>query len=144
MDALAFAGIRTEAYTWLIAAVGAGQAAGTALAGALPAHPYAAALPAAGATACLLVLVGARRRLAGPGAPPGPPSPHPGPCHAPLTLVSQPARSTQINPFPLNYPSTQGDHQKHGRFAARKAPRTWPLLVMRATGTCAMLGGSRS
>ncbi|MFD4257638.1 MFS transporter [Streptomyces sp. NPDC058534] len=64
VDALAPAGTRTEAYAWLIAAVGAGQAAGTALAGALSAQPYTAALPTAGAFTCLLVLLGARRRLA--------------------------------------------------------------------------------
>ncbi|SBT92168.1 hypothetical protein GA0115233_10415 [Streptomyces sp. DI166] len=62
--ALAPADTRTEAYAWLIAAVGTGQAAGTALAGALSTHPYAAALPAAGAFTCLLVLLGARRSLA--------------------------------------------------------------------------------
>ncbi|MEU8482390.1 MFS transporter [Streptomyces sp. NPDC048641] len=67
VDALAPAGTRTEAYAWLIAAVGTGQAAGTALAGVLSAHPSAAALPTAGAVACLLVLFGARRRLAVPG-----------------------------------------------------------------------------
>lgn len=67
VDALAPAGTRTEAYAWLIAAVGTGQAAGTALAGALSAHPYAAALPAAGATTCLVVLLSTRRRLAAPG-----------------------------------------------------------------------------
>ncbi|MEV8125416.1 MFS transporter [Streptomyces sp. NPDC085944] len=67
VDALAPAGTRTEAYAWLIAAVGTGQAAGTALAGVLSAHPYAAALPAGGAFACLAVLLGARRRLAVPG-----------------------------------------------------------------------------
>ncbi|MER5443197.1 MFS transporter [Streptomyces sp. NPDC002790] len=61
VDALTPAGTRTEAYAWLIAAVGSGQAAGTALAGALSAQPYAAALPAAGALTCLLVLLGARR-----------------------------------------------------------------------------------
>lgn len=67
VDALAPAGTRTEAYAWLIAAVGTGQAAGTALAGVLSAHPFAAALPTAGAVACLLVLFGTRHRLAAPG-----------------------------------------------------------------------------
>ncbi|MFJ4973245.1 MFS transporter [Streptomyces sp. NPDC088755] len=67
VDALAPASTRTEAYAWLIAAVGTGQAAGTALAGILSTGPSAAALPAAGAVACLGVLLGARRRLATPG-----------------------------------------------------------------------------
>ncbi|MFJ8978773.1 MFS transporter [Streptomyces sp. NPDC102282] len=69
VDALAPAGTRTEAYAWLIAAVGTGQAAGTALAGVLSTGPTTAALPAAGAVACLGVLLGARRRLATPGKP---------------------------------------------------------------------------
>lgn len=64
VDTLAPAGTRTEAYAWLIAAVGTGQAAGTALAGVLSTGPSAAALPAAGSVACLGVLLGARRRLA--------------------------------------------------------------------------------
>ncbi|WP_282793101.1 MFS transporter [Streptomyces sp. CC224B] len=50
VDALAPASTTTEAYAWLIAAVGAGQAAGTALSGALAEHPpIGAALPAVGA-----------------------------------------------------------------------------------------------
>ncbi|MFI0119842.1 MFS transporter [Streptomyces globisporus] len=64
VDALAPASTRTEAYAWLIAAVGTGQAAGTALAGVLSTGPSAAALPTAGAVACLVVLLGARRHLA--------------------------------------------------------------------------------
>ncbi|AJE81707.1 transport protein [Streptomyces albus] len=64
VDALAPTGTRTEAYAWLIAAVGTGQAAGTALAGVLSTHPSSAALPAVGALACLVVLLGARHRLA--------------------------------------------------------------------------------
>ncbi|WP_052230209.1 MFS transporter [Streptomyces sp. CT34] len=69
VDALAPAGALTEAYAWLIASVGAGQAAGTAAAGVLTAHPSAiSALPAAGAIACLLVLFGARRKITVPGA----------------------------------------------------------------------------
>ncbi|WP_123527043.1 hypothetical protein [Streptomyces sp. 840.1] len=67
VDALAPAGTRTEAYAWLIAAVGTGQAAGTALAGVLSTGPAAAALPTAGAVACLGVVLGARHRLATPG-----------------------------------------------------------------------------
>ncbi|MFD9069105.1 MFS transporter [Streptomyces lasiicapitis] len=67
VDAIAPVGTRTEAYAWLIAAVGTGQAAGTALAGVLASHPTAATLPTAGAVACLMALVGARRRLAVPG-----------------------------------------------------------------------------
>ncbi|MFJ2739673.1 MFS transporter [Streptomyces sp. NPDC087440] len=55
----------TEAYAWLIAAVGIGQAAGTALAGQASAEPVLGAmLPAAGAVATLLVLLAARRALA--------------------------------------------------------------------------------
>ncbi|MCC3778740.1 MFS transporter [Streptomyces sp. UNOB3_S3] len=69
VDALAPAGTTTEAYAWLIASVGTGQAAGTALAGALATQPFTcSALPAAGAATCLAVLVGARRRIALPGA----------------------------------------------------------------------------
>ncbi|HEY9327317.1 MAG TPA: hypothetical protein VIS09_03585 [Streptomyces sp.] len=69
MDALAPACTRTEAYAWLIAAVGTGHAAGTALAGVLSTGPSGAALPAAGAVACLGVLLGARHRFAAPGKP---------------------------------------------------------------------------
>ncbi|MFE7889289.1 MFS transporter [Streptomyces sp. NPDC057412] len=68
VDALAPAGTRTEAYTWLIASVGTGQAAGTALAGVLSAHPYSASLPTAGAIGCLVVLLSARRHLVVSGA----------------------------------------------------------------------------
>ncbi|WP_455352153.1 hypothetical protein [Streptomyces sp. SYSU K217416] len=69
------AGRTSEAYAWLILSIGAGQAAGTALAGRLADHPLAsAALPAAGATFALAFLLlarpdlspsgrGARRRL---------------------------------------------------------------------------------
>ncbi|MGW1194512.1 MFS transporter [Streptomyces sp. NPDC002536] len=68
VDQLAPSGTTTEAYAWLIASVGVGQAAGTALAGALATHPFiGSALPAAGAGACLAVLVGARRRIRVPG-----------------------------------------------------------------------------
>ncbi|MEU9111300.1 hypothetical protein AB0D04_05740 [Streptomyces sp. NPDC048483] len=68
VDAPAPAGTLTVAYAWLIAAVGTGQAAATALAGVLAAHPStAAALPTAGAVACLMVLSCARRRIAVPG-----------------------------------------------------------------------------
>ncbi|MFF0408020.1 putative MFS family arabinose efflux permease [Streptomyces avidinii] len=48
VDALAPAGTRTEAYAWLIAAVGTGQAAGTALAGVLSTGPRRASLTLAG------------------------------------------------------------------------------------------------
>lgn len=65
VDALTATGSRTEAYAWLIAAVGAGQAAGTALAGAFADQPFTgAALPAAGAAFTLVVLLSARRSFA--------------------------------------------------------------------------------
>lgn len=70
VDAHARAGTVTEAYAWLIAAIGVGQAAGTALAGLLAAHPQlGAGLPAVGALFTLAVLVTARRRIYVPGAP---------------------------------------------------------------------------
>ncbi|MCT6780475.1 MFS transporter [Streptomyces sp. CS7] len=63
-DALAPAGRTTEAYAWLILSIGAGQSAGTALAGRLAEQPLAsAALPAAGAAFTLTVLLAARRCL---------------------------------------------------------------------------------
>ncbi|WP_405959849.1 MFS transporter [Streptomyces sp. NBC_00024] len=63
-DALVPTQRRTEAYAWLIASVGVGQAAGTALAGALATHRLtAAALPAAGAALALTVLAAARHRI---------------------------------------------------------------------------------
>jgi MFS family permease len=63
-DALTPAGRTSEAYAWLILAIGAGQSAGTALAGRLAEQPLAsAALPAAGAAFALTVLLAARRRL---------------------------------------------------------------------------------
>ncbi|MEU1149416.1 MFS transporter [Streptomyces sp. NPDC005863] len=69
VDALAPAGTTTEAYAWLIASVGTGQAAGTALAGMFADHPHlGAALPAAGAALTLTVLLAAHRHLAVPGA----------------------------------------------------------------------------
>ncbi|MFI5804369.1 MFS transporter [Streptomyces sp. NPDC051561] len=68
VDALAPAGTLTEACAWLIAAVGVGQAAGTAVAGAAADQPfYAATLPAAGALATVSVLLIAHRSLAVPG-----------------------------------------------------------------------------
>ncbi|MEU8784836.1 MFS transporter [Streptomyces sp. NPDC048637] len=64
VDVLAPVGTTTEAYAWLIAAVGAGQAAGTALAGLCAGHStIGAALPACGAAFTLAVLLGARKRL---------------------------------------------------------------------------------
>ncbi|MCX5582983.1 MFS transporter [Streptomyces erythrochromogenes] len=67
VDSLAPASRTTEAYAWLILSVGTGQAAGTALAGALAEHPYVlAGLPAAGAVTSLTILTLARRKL-GPG-----------------------------------------------------------------------------
>ncbi|GAA2624581.1 hypothetical protein GCM10010425_20530 [Streptomyces spororaveus] len=67
VDSLAPASRSTEAYAWLILSVGTGQAAGTALAGALAEHPYVlAGLPAAGAAVSMAILVLARRKL-GPG-----------------------------------------------------------------------------
>ncbi|AJC55067.1 MFS transporter [Streptomyces sp. 769] len=69
VDALAPPGTTTEAHAWLIASVGTGQAAGTALAGVFADRPgLGPTLPAAGAALTLAVLVGARRRLAVPGA----------------------------------------------------------------------------
>ncbi|MEV6723506.1 MFS transporter [Streptomyces xanthochromogenes] len=69
VDALAPAGTTTEAYAWLIAAVGTGQAAGTAVAGALAERPHVGAgLPAAGAGLTLIVLLAAHRHLTVPGA----------------------------------------------------------------------------
>lgn len=70
VDALAPAGTTTEAYAWLIAAIGIGQATGTALAGPLATHPHlGSALPCAGALFTVLVLTVARRRIYVPGAP---------------------------------------------------------------------------
>ncbi|MFI1677411.1 hypothetical protein [Streptomyces sp. NPDC020607] len=67
-DALTPAGRTAEAYAWLILAIGAGQSAGTALAGRLAEQPLAsAALPAAGAAFALTVLLAARRRLGAAG-----------------------------------------------------------------------------
>ncbi|MET8658677.1 MFS transporter [Streptomyces griseus] len=69
-DALAPAGRTTEAYAWLILSIGAGQSAGTALAGRLAEQPLAsAALPAAGAAFALTVLLAARRCLGPSGHP---------------------------------------------------------------------------
>ncbi|MFJ8248500.1 MFS transporter [Streptomyces sp. NPDC094466] len=63
-DALVPTGRTTEAYAWLILSIGAGQAAGTALAGRLAEQPLpSAALPSAGAAFALAVLLAARRRL---------------------------------------------------------------------------------
>ncbi|MFE3906814.1 hypothetical protein ACFXPY_42955 [Streptomyces sp. NPDC059153] len=57
-DALTPTGRTSEAYAWLICSIGVGQAAGTALAGRLADHALAlAALPAAGATFALTVLL---------------------------------------------------------------------------------------
>ncbi|MFG2981361.1 MFS transporter [Streptomyces sp. NPDC048258] len=97
VDVLAPASRTTEAYAWLILSVGTGQAAGTALAGALSHSPQVlAALPAAGAATVLTVLIVARPKL-GPGrrlgrhrrprrSRPRPPAPHdaiPAPAHGP-------------------------------------------------------------
>ncbi|MFF7438975.1 MFS transporter [Streptomyces sp. NPDC008122] len=69
VDALAPAGTVTEAYAWLIAAIGVGQAAGTALAGQLTAHPqFGAGLPAAGAALTVAVLAAAWSWIYVPGA----------------------------------------------------------------------------
>ncbi|WP_235023870.1 MFS transporter [Streptomyces sp. WAC05374] len=63
-DALTAAARTSEAYAWLILSIGAGQSAGTALAGRLAEHPFAsAALPAAGAAFALTVLLAARPHL---------------------------------------------------------------------------------
>ncbi|MFF3460309.1 MFS transporter [Streptomyces sp. NPDC002730] len=57
-DALTPTGRTSEAYAWLILSIGAGQAAGTALAGRVADHVLAsAALPAAGAAFALTVLL---------------------------------------------------------------------------------------
>ncbi|MFE4304843.1 MFS transporter [Streptomyces sp. NPDC056891] len=64
-DRLAPAGNITETYAWMILSLGVGTASGTALAGALAAHPLAvSALPLAGAATALTVLTAARRRAA--------------------------------------------------------------------------------
>ncbi|MFJ4703681.1 MFS transporter [Streptomyces anulatus] len=69
-DALVPMGRTTEAYAWLILSIGAGQAAGTALAGRLAEQPLpSAALPAAGAAFALAVLLAARPRLSPTGHP---------------------------------------------------------------------------
>lgn len=69
-DALVPKGRTTEAYAWLILSIGAGQAAGTALAGRLAEQPLpSAALPAAGAAFALAVLLAARRRMSPTGHP---------------------------------------------------------------------------
>lgn len=67
-------GMVTEAYAWLIAAVGTGQAAGTALASLTTAHSThtTAALPAVGAAFTAAVLLTSRHRMN--------PTPHPTPC----------------------------------------------------------------
>ncbi|MFF0740598.1 MFS transporter [Streptomyces sp. NPDC004111] len=71
VETLAPAGTLTEAYAWLIAAVGVGQAAGTALAGNLSGdHALGAALPAAAAATTPLVLLAGRRALAPTGSVP--------------------------------------------------------------------------
>lgn len=64
-EALTAPGMVTEAYAWLIAAVGTGQAAGTALAGLTTAHSVraTAGLPALGAAFTAAVLLSARRRM---------------------------------------------------------------------------------
>ncbi|WP_331452132.1 MFS transporter [Streptomyces sp. SS162] len=63
-DALTPAGRTSEAYAWLILSIGAGQSAGTALAGRLAEQPLTTAvLPAASAAFALVVLLAARRRL---------------------------------------------------------------------------------
>ncbi|WP_405591643.1 MFS transporter [Streptomyces sp. NBC_01092] len=70
VDALAPTGTRTEACAWLIASVGIGQAAGTALAGTAATSPtISAALPAAGALLALVVLAGSRRQMSTPFSP---------------------------------------------------------------------------
>jgi MFS family permease len=69
-DALTPAARTSEAYAWLILSIGAGQAAGTALAGRLAEHPFVSAtLPAFGAVFALTVLLVARPRLGPAGRP---------------------------------------------------------------------------
>jgi hypothetical protein len=67
-ERLAPPGTVTEAYAWLVSAVGTGQAAGTALAGRTAEdHALAtAALPALGSFAALTLLIAARRHLSPP------------------------------------------------------------------------------
>jgi predicted MFS family arabinose efflux permease len=68
-ESLTAPGTVTEAYAWLIAAVGTGQAAGTALGGLTTAHSHAtAALPVLGAAFTTAVLLTARRHMS-PGHP---------------------------------------------------------------------------
>jgi MFS family permease len=64
-ESLAPPGVRTEAYAWLIAAVGTGQAAGTAFTGLTAAHGTrtCAALPAVGALFTAVLLIASRHRL---------------------------------------------------------------------------------
>ncbi|MHA5054165.1 hypothetical protein [Streptomyces sp. SD15] len=63
-DVLTPAGRTSEAYAWLILSIGAGQFAGTALAGRLAEQPLvSAALPATGVALALTVLLAARRCL---------------------------------------------------------------------------------
>ncbi|MEE4544025.1 hypothetical protein V2S66_18865 [Streptomyces sp. V4-01] len=64
-EALSAPGMVTEAYAWLIAAVGTGQAAGTALAGLTTTHhPHTtAALPALGAAFTTAVHLASRRHM---------------------------------------------------------------------------------
>ncbi|MGW2803126.1 hypothetical protein [Streptomyces sp. NPDC001269] len=67
-DALTPVGRTSEAYAWLILSIGAGQSAGTALAGRLAEHPLvSAALPAASAAFALTVLLAAPPRLGSAG-----------------------------------------------------------------------------
>lgn len=69
VDALAPEGTLTEAYAWLIAAIGIGQAGGTALAGQLATQPQlGAALPAVGAACTAATIAVAWRCLYVPGA----------------------------------------------------------------------------
>ncbi|MEV6683147.1 MFS transporter [Streptomyces erythrochromogenes] len=71
VDNLAPASRTTEAYAWLILSTGVGQAAGTALAGALANHPDApSTLPACGAAATFAIVALAQRHLE-PGRGPG-------------------------------------------------------------------------
>lgn len=72
-ESLTAPGMLTEAYAWLIAAVGTGQAAGTALAGLTTTHSEraTAALPTLGAAFTAAVLLASRHRMN--------PTPHPTP-----------------------------------------------------------------
>ncbi|AVH54584.1 MULTISPECIES: MFS transporter [Streptomyces] len=116
-DILTPAGRTSEAYAWLILSIGAGQSAGTALAGRLAEHPLAsAALPAAGAAFALAVLLAARPQFR----PAGHLSPLSGPRPAQDALIrsATPLLSNRFEEIHI-----------------------WPLSVSPAIGTSGMPSG---